>query len=176
MRWKVSKNDVLVFILFTNFTWSLFFILTSILFILGMIMKKKKNIIIRNHQMHLKCLKHLVMLHHHQEIVMDLRTIIILPHQIRIEIKNISKWIYYFNQTSILFLNRSSRHDRSRSRSPDRRRHDHRHRDDSSDRYKSHKHHRRSSSREDRHRHHHRSRSPDDRYRSDRRDRSWINS
>ncbi|UJR36067.1 hypothetical protein I4U23_028803 [Adineta vaga] len=70
---------------------------------------------------------------------------------------------------------RSSRDDRSRSRSrsTDRRRHHHHHhhhRDNSSERYKSNKnHHRRSSSREDRRRHHNRSRSrsPDYRRRHD---------
>lgn len=71
---------------------------------------------------------------------------------------------------------RSSRDDRSRSRSPDRRRHHQRHhRNDSPDRYGSHRHHhRRSSSREDRRRHHQRSRSrsPDNRYRNNRHDRS----
>jgi len=68
---------------------------------------------------------------------------------------------------------RSSRDDRSRSRSPDHRRPHHRHhREDSSDRYRTHKHHhRRSSSREDRRRPH-RSRSPDNRHRNNRRDRS----
>ncbi|CAF3465589.1 unnamed protein product [Rotaria sp. Silwood1] len=71
---------------------------------------------------------------------------------------------------------RSSRDERSRSRSPDRRRHHHHHRDNSPDRNRSqkhhHHHHRRSPSREDRRRHSHRSRSPDNRYRNDKRDRS----
>ncbi|CAF1180410.1 unnamed protein product [Adineta ricciae] len=74
---------------------------------------------------------------------------------------------------------RSSRDDRSRtrSRSTDRRRHHHRHRrDDSSERHRSHKNQRRSSSREDRRRQHYRSRtrsrSPDYRERHDKRDRS----
>jgi len=73
VRWKVSKDKTLF--RFSSSFIVVFFFVEFIIDMDMMNMKKKKNNIQQNHQMLLICLKHLGMLLHHQQILIEIKNI-----------------------------------------------------------------------------------------------------